>query len=163
MATKTMGRPTVFTPDTKDLLLEYIEAGASNPEACRMLGVQPSGLYFTLSRDPEFRERYEHAKAAGVDAVVDEAEEAARDARRAESGHQVAGAKVFTDFKKWQAARLAPNRWGEKAQVHVTGAIDATDQELAKRVAFIEALNASQNGEGPGDAEPLEDDGSDLA
>jgi hypothetical protein len=148
MAEAVLGRPTVFTADTKDLILEYIESGMSNPEACRMLGVQPSGLYLTLSRDPDFRERYEQAKAAGVDAIVDEAEQAAHEARRAESGHQVAGAKVFADFKKWQAARLAPNRWGEKAQVHITGQIQADDQEMAKRVAFLEALQGGDDEEG---------------
>ena len=151
MAEATVGRPTVFTPDTKDLILEAIEAGESNAEACRQLGVPASGLYLTLSRDPDFRERYEHAQAAAVDAMVDEAEQAAREARRAESGHQVAGAKVFADFKKWQAARLAPQRWGEKASVHVTGQIDASDQEMAKRIAFLEALQSVQNEEGPED------------
>lgn len=147
MAAATMGRPTVFTPDTKDLLLEYIEAGMSNPEACRMLGVQPSGLYLSLSRDPEFRERYEHAKAASVDAHVDEAELAAREARTAETGAQVAGAKVFVDHKWRMAARLAPQRWGEKSSVHVTGQISDDPQEMAKRVAFLEALGGSQGDE----------------
>ena len=147
MAEAKIGRPTVFTPDTKDLLLEYIEAGMSNHEACRLLGVQSQNFYLTLSRDPEFREKYDTAKAAAVDALVDEADVAAQEARRAENGHQVAGAKVFADFKKWQAARLAPNRWGERATVHVTGAIVTDDQEMAKRVAFLEALGGSQGDE----------------
>lgn len=149
MAVAKVGRPTVFTPDTKDLILEYIEAGMSNSAACRMVGVDASNLYLTISRDPDFREKYEAAKAAAVDAMVDEAEEAASEARRAESGHQVAGAKVFADFKKWQAARLAPNRWGERSNIHVTGAISDDPQEMAKRVAFLEALQGGQDDEGP--------------
>lgn len=155
MAEAKVGRPTVFTPDTKDLLLEYIEAGYSNTRACQMLGVDVSNLYLTQSRDPEFRDRYEAAKAAAVDAIVDEAQEAAREARKSQNGTEVAGAKLFVDTQKWVAARLAPQRWGEKASVHITGQIAADDQEMAKRVAFLEALEALQGGkdeEGLGDA-----------
>lgn len=155
MAEAKVGRPTVFTPDTKDLLLEYIEAGYSNKRACQMLGVDVSNLYLTQSRDPEFRDRYEAAKAAAVDAIVDEAQEAAREARKSQNGTEVAGAKLFVDTQKWVAARLAPQRWGEKASVHITGQIAADDQEMAKRVAFLEALEALQGGkdeEGPGDS-----------
>ena len=159
MAGKKMGRPATLSADDKDLILEYIESGMSNDAACGMVHVVPATFYLTLNREPEFLERYQVAKANAVEAIVDEAEAAARSAWNAKSGHEVAGAKVFSDFKKWQAARLAPNRWGEKAQVQVTGAITMDDTEMAKRAAFLAALN----GKGPGDAEPSEDDGSDLA
>lgn len=154
MAVAAVGRPTVFSADTKDLLLDYIEAGHSNHEACRMLGVQPSGLYLTLSRDPEFRERYERAKASAVDALVDAGEQATAQALTAESGAQVAGIKVFADYKFKMASRLAPQRWGEKSSVHVTGQISDDPQEMAKRVAFLQALQGGQDEEGPED--PLE-------
>ena len=145
------GRPPTLSADDKDLLLEAIASGLSNQKACRSLGIEPSTFYLTLGREPDFMERYQAAKAGAVDAFVDEAEEAAQEARRAENGHQVAGAKVFADFKKWQAARLAPQRWGEKASVHVTGAIVTDDQEMAKRVAFLEALQGGQDEAGPED------------
>lgn len=151
MAAAKMGRPTVFTPDVKDLVLEYIEAGASNSDACNMVGVEPSSLYATLNRDPEFAERYVQAKAGAVEAMVDDAEQAAQQARTAQNGNEVAGAKVFIDFKKWQAARLAPNRWGEKAQVHVTGQISTDDQDMAKRVAFLEAMKEHEDAKGAED------------
>lgn len=151
MAEAKVGRPTVFTPDTKDLILEYIEAGRSNHEACRMVGLPHQNFYLTLSRDPEFRERYERAKAVAVDALVDEGEHASTQALTAESGAQVAGIKVYADYKKWMASRLAPQRWGEKSSVHVTGTISDDPQEMAKRVAFLEALQDGQNDEGPED------------
>ena len=109
-----------------------------------MLGVQPSGLYLTLSRDPEFRERYERAKSAAVDALVDEGERATTQALTAESGAQVAGIKVYADYKFKMASRIAPQRWGEKSSVHVTGQISDDPAEMAKRVAFLEALGGSQ-------------------
>lgn len=146
MAEAKIGRPTVFTPDTKDLILEYIEAGHSNHEACRMVGHPHQNFYLTLSRDPEFRERYERAKSAAVDALVDVGEQATAQALTAESGAQVAGIKVFADYKFKMASRLAPQRWGEKSSVHVTGQISDDPQEMAKRVAFLEALGGSQGG-----------------
>lgn len=152
MAAAKLGRPTVFTPDTKDLILEYIEAGMSNHEACRMVGTQFQNFYLTLSRDPDFRERYERAKAASVDALVDEGERATAQALTAETGAQVAGIKVFADYKFRMASRLAPQRWGEKSNVHVTGQISDDPVEMAKRVAFLEALQGGQNDEGPEDS-----------
>ena len=152
MAEAKIGRPTVFTPDTKDLILEYIEAGHSNHEACRMVGHPHQNFYLTLSRDPEFRERYERAKAAAVDALVDLGEQATAQALTAESGAQVAGIKVFADYKFRMASRLAPQRWGEKSNVHVTGQISDDPQEMAKRVAFLEALQGGQDEEGPEDS-----------
>jgi hypothetical protein len=160
MASAKIGRPTVFTPDTKDLILEYVEAGLSNHEACRMVGVAHQNFYLTLSRDAEFRERYELAKSAAVDALVDDGEAAAMRAETAENGAQVAGLKVRADYKFRMASRLAPQRWGEKASVHVTGTVSTDETEMAKRVAFLEALN----GKGPGNAEPDADetDGSEF-
>jgi hypothetical protein len=146
-----MGRPPTLSADDKDLLLEYIASGMSNSKACRMMRIEPSTFYLTLGREPEFMERYQAAKAGAVDAFVDEAEEAAERAQTAETGAQVAGIKVFTDFKKWQAARLAPQRWGEKSSVHVTGQISDDPQEMAKRVAFLQALQGGQDDEGPED------------
>lgn len=146
MAVTKVGRPPSMTADDKELLLEYIAGGMSNANACRMMHIEPATFYLTLGRDAEFLERYQAAKAAAVDVHVDEAEEAAQEARKAENGTQVAGAKVFIDHKWRVASRLAPQRWGDKAQVHVTGQIEASDQEMAKRIAFLEALNGSQDG-----------------
>jgi hypothetical protein len=152
MADNQRGRPTVFTPDTKDLLLEYIAAGYPVRKACGMLGVDPQGFYLALGRDPEFNERYEAAKASAVDALVHDGEEAAEKALTAENGAQVAGIKVYADYKFRMASRIAPQKWGEKAAVHVTGVIADDPQEMAKRVAFLEALQGGQNDEGPEDA-----------
>ena len=159
MASNKVGRPTVFTPDTKDLILEYIEAGMPNHEACRMVGHPHQNFYLTVNRDPEFRERYERAKAGAVDAAVDAAEREAEKALTAENGTQVAAAKVFIDHKWKMASRLAPNRWGEKASITVNSQVSDDPQELAKRLAFLQALN----GNGPGDdAEPAGDEEESL-
>lgn len=154
MAVNPRGRPPALSADDKDLLLEAISSGASNTKACRDLGIEPSTFYLTLNREPDFMERYQAAKAGAVDAVVDEAQEAARDARKARSGAEVAGIKVFVDTQKWIASRLAPQRWGEKATVTVNSQVSDDTTEMAKRVAFLEALNGNR----PGNAEPAGDE-----
>lgn len=162
MAVKQRGRPPALSADEKDLILEAIESGVGTRRACADLGVETSTFYLTLNRDPDFMERYQAARAAGVDALVDDADEAAEDARRAENGHQVAGAKVYIDHKMRVASRLAPQRWGEKAQVHVTGQISTDEQDMAKRVAFLQALRG-YNDEGAGDdADPYDPAASGL-
>jgi hypothetical protein len=125
-----------------------------------MVGLPHQNFYLTLNRDADFRERYEQAKAGAVEALVDEGERAASLAPTAENGAQVSGLKVLADYKFRMASRLAPQRWGEKASVHVTGTVSTDETEMAKRVAFLEALN----GKGPGNAEPDADetDGSEF-
>jgi hypothetical protein len=147
-----MGRPPTLSADDKDLLLEAIAGGLSVRNACRALHVETSTFYLALHREPDFMERYEAAKAAAVDALVHDGEEAVERALTAENGAQVAGIKVYADYKFRMASRIAPQKWGEKAAVHVTGAIADDPQEMAKRVAFLEALQGGQNDEGPEDA-----------
>jgi hypothetical protein len=151
MAVAKVGRPTVMTPDTKDLLLEALESGLPVRKACRSVGIDPEGFYLALSRDPEFNERYERAKALAVDAIVHDAEDQAEKALAAENGTQVAAAKVYIDHKWRMASRIAPQKWGEKASVHVTGQISDDPQELAKRLAFLQALQGGEDEEGPED------------
>lgn len=152
MAVKKWGRPPALTADDKDLVLEAIAAGLPVRRACNEVGIETSTFYLALGREPEFMERYEAAKAAAVDAIVHDADDAAEKAMAAENGTQVAGAKVYIDHKWRMASRIAPQKWGEKASVHITGQIAADDQEMAKRAAFLEALEALQGGkdeEGP--------------
>lgn len=157
MGQNRVGRPPTLSADDKDLLLEYIAGGMSNSKACRMMHIEPSTFYLTLGREPDFMERYQAAKAGAVDAIVDAADDAAENTLAAENGTQVAAAKVFIDHKWKMASRLAPQRWGEKASVHVTGQVAMDETEMAKRVAFLQALN----GNGPGsDAEPDDDEES---
>lgn len=148
MAVAKWGRPPALTADDKDLVLEAIAAGIPVRRACREVGIETSTFYLTLGREPDFMERYEAAKAAAVDAIVHDAEDAAEKALVAENGTQVAGAKVYIDHKWRMASRIAPQKWGEKAQVQISGAIATDDQEMAKRIAFLEALQGLEKDEG---------------
>jgi hypothetical protein len=137
------GRPVIFDSDMKERFLEHLCSGLSNAEACAATGIARPTLHLHLSRDADFRERYEMAKAAAVEALIDLAEEAAESAPRAETGAQVAGIKVYVDHLWRKASRIAPHRWGERPSVAVVVNDIYDDQELAKRLAFLEALRGT--------------------
>lgn len=136
-----MGRPTVMSREKQDELLELIGAGTPNRAACAKIGIDPGTLYYTIQKDADFYNRYDLAKKAAVDALVDNARDEAEAAKRATNGAQVQGHKLAWDHEWREAQRLAPNRWGEKAQVEISGRIESGDPaEISKRLAFIEMM-----------------------
>ncbi len=136
------GRPVEFGPEEKEHLLDLIAGGAGNDRACREVGICRATLYRTLSRDPAFSEAYDAAKRGAVDAIVDHCEELAERAEHAETGAEVAGIALAIKFGMWRAGRIAPRRWGDRAEVHITTQVSMDETEIAKRVAFLEALQA---------------------
>jgi len=134
------GRPVRFDAGMRQAFLEALASGLSNAEACRTAGIALATLHWHIGRDPDFREQYETAKAASVDALVDRAEEAAERALTAETGAQVAGIKILVDHLWRKAGRIAPQKWGERPAVAVMVNEVSSDQEVAKRLAFLEAL-----------------------
>ena len=145
---KGRGRPPAMSPEIQDEILEHLEAGKGNREACQMVGISHECLYSTIARNAEFADRYRQAKQAAVDALVDEANNVNRLALGAETGAAVAAHKHLADALRWEASRRVPQRWGEKASVELTGRVDITDQqELAKRLAFIEAMTGGGDGD----------------
>jgi hypothetical protein len=136
------GRPVEFGSAQRQQLLDLLAGGIGNDKACQEVGICRATLYRTLSREPEFRERYDSAKLGAVDALVDAAEDLACQALHAQTGTQVAGIAVTIKFLLWKAGRLVPRRWGKKTSVHVTSIVSHTDTEMAKRLAFLEALGS---------------------
>lgn len=147
---KKKGRPPSMSSDMIEKALEKVEQGKGNRELCQELGISHETFYATLARDIEFSDRYAVAKRASTEALVDQAREVNKQALAAENGHQVAAHKHLADAMRWEAARRAPTKWGEKAVVEIAGQIDLSDrEELAKRLAFLEAmLTPSQLGHG---------------
>jgi AcrR family transcriptional regulator len=134
------GRPVRFDAEMKRTFLEALSSGLSNAEACTAAGIALPTLHWHVSKDPEFRELYESAKAASVDSLIDKAEAAAERALTAESGAQVAGIKILVDHLWKKASRISPQKWGERPTVVALVNEISSDQELAKRLAFVQAL-----------------------
>jgi len=145
---KSRGRPPALSPDVQEEIIGLLRQGKGNREACRMAGVGVDALYYAISTMADFAERYRDAKQAAVDALVDRASEVNEMALGAETGAAVAAHKHLADALRWEAARRAPQKWGEKASIEVTGKVDMDDPaELAKRLAFLEALKGGSSEE----------------
>jgi hypothetical protein len=108
------GRPSDFTPELGQLILERIAEGESLRKVCRADDL-PSRetVRRWLRDDPEFRAQYALAREEQADAKFEEAWEIA-DAATSETV-QVARLKV--DTIKWQASKLAPKVYGDKLAI----------------------------------------------
>lgn len=137
------GRPVEFTATAREQLLDLLMSGKSNGEACDAVGISRDTLHRTISKDAEFRDLYQQAKALSVDALIDEGDRLAELALRAETGAQAAGIKIALDHTWRKASRLAPTRWGERPSVAVVVNEINDPGEVARRLAFLEALRSS--------------------
>lgn len=137
------GRPVEFGATMKAQVLDLLMAGKSNGEACEAVGISRDTLHRTIAQDAEFREAYQHAKVLSVDTLIDEADRLAELALKAETGAQAAGIKIALDHTWRKAARIAPQRWGERPSVAVVVNEISSDAEMAKRLAFLEALGSA--------------------
>jgi hypothetical protein len=138
------GRPVEFGPELRIQLLDLLMAGRSNGEACELVGISRDTLHRTIAKDTAFREAYQQAKVLSVDTLIDEADRLADMALKVESGAQAAGIKIALDHAWRKASRIAPQRWGERPAVAVVVNEISGDQEVAKRLAFLQALEACE-------------------
>lgn len=134
------GRPIEFGPRQRKRLLALLTGGMGNDTACRKVGICRATLYRTAQLDPAFADAYEAAKRFASDALVEEADALAHQALHATSGVEVAALSLKIKFLWWKAERIAPQRWGRKAKVHAAPRPTGDETDLAKRLAFLEAL-----------------------
>jgi hypothetical protein len=140
---KKKGRRPVLTEEVFQRILDGICQGKSNAKACEEAGTAPETLYLNLAKHQDMMQRYREVKNTSVEAMAEEALETNRKALKAATGAEVQAHKHLADGLRWTAARLAPQRWGERAQVEIIGRVDLTDpHELAKRLAFLERLSS---------------------
>lgn len=101
-----VGRPTKFTAERRECILDAIRAGNYVETAARAAGVGKSTFYEWLERFPEFADAVEKARAEAETRYVAVIEQAT--------------------VTSWQAAawwleRSAPDRWGRRERGHVAG------------------------------------------
>lgn len=115
-------RPVEYDEQVFMEILERIASGIILPEVC----VDPAlptvrRVNRWLLDDPVANERYLAARALQADAFADQIVQLADDTRNADP--DIANwSKMQIDARKWTAARLRPQRWGERVQTEITGA-----------------------------------------
>jgi hypothetical protein len=116
------GRPSTYTPELADSVLEHVSAGGSIRSWSRKRG-RPSRtavLRWAL-KDEDFSDRLWEAKRLGMLAHADDLPDEARKA----VGKDMAGVtaqKLICDVIKWELSKLHPERFGDHVQVTHRGA-----------------------------------------
>lgn len=134
-----------MSPEIKDKICEQLASGRSLRSILDDDGMPASSAVFReLSLDKLFQEQYARAREAQADALFDEIQEIADDARndwmeRREdrgggyelNGEHVQRSRLRIDARKWMAGKLRPKKYGDSMNI---------DGEM--RVGLIEGLKA---------------------
>jgi hypothetical protein len=97
-----------------------IAEGSSLRAACDRLKLPRRTARDWLSKHADFERAYERARRLQVDTFVDEMLELADSVANCDSTAKVQAARLAIDTRKWIAAKVMPQRYGE--QLAVTGA-----------------------------------------
>lgn len=137
------GRPTSYTRALAEEICERLVNGESLAAICRSPGIPHVGTVLRwISTREEFRELYTHAREAQADLfaseIIDIADkvregklltETEKDGKvesKVEYRDMTERAKIMIDARKWSAARIAPQKYGDKLDLNHSGAIGIT-------------------------------------
>lgn len=129
-----MARPSEYTLETALAICDRIAAGESVLSLSKRDDMPgQSTIYQWLNAHAEFAEKYARAREIQADTKFDEAWLIASTA----TNETVQVARLQVDTIKWQASKLAPKRYGDKATVDVN-----VDGEITHRSAAVSAVDA---------------------
>lgn len=141
-----------FTPELAEQVLAELRAHGSTLKAAKAVGVDRATIVNWVETHKEFGQHYAHAKAEGIDALVEDTIEIA-DAPPAltalgsvDTG-AVAHNKVRIETRRWYAERLAARKYGVLQKMELTG---SNGGPVQSQVIISTGV-------------PVEDDHSDLA
>lgn len=127
-----VGRPTVFTPEVLDKVLDELSQGVSERSIFREEGMPTWRAWWKYKEThPEFIQQYAQAKEQGLAAWEEEINKIAADDSRDLQPDGKGGFKsdntavnrdrLRIDTKKWLMSKLMPKKYGEKSGVEVSG------------------------------------------
>lgn len=132
-------RPNSRDPEVLDELCARIAEGRGIKEVCRDEDMpSDSEVFRRMATEPEFAARIARAREAQQDAVAERIVEMADNATNED--WQVVKLRIWA--RQWQAARLAPKKYGERTTTAVEGGEkplqveSVSDLEIARRIAF---------------------------
>jgi hypothetical protein len=104
---KQLGRPTKFTPETRQRLIELVARGLPFNHACHAAGVSFQSFSTYRSEHPDFREEIEQAVAIAIERRIKIIEKAADDGD--------------VNSAKWLLEHLHPQHFARN-RIEITGA-----------------------------------------
>lgn len=126
---KALGRPSEYTPEQADSICTWVAEGRSLRSWCRLHERSMHTVYKWLRETPDFMQRYARAHDDRADSLADEIVEIADEAQWG-TLEQIQAARLRMDARKWVAAKLRPQKWGDyqpaEQRSHVTFNIGIT-------------------------------------
>lgn len=177
MATK----PTAFSQALADEICRRMICGESLRAICEEEGMPATGtVYYWRNQNSVFAAQYEAARTARAEAIFDEVLDIVDDGRNdwmekegrngsyiALNSEAVIRSKLRADTRLRMVEKMAPSRFGEKAQLDLTNSdgklspVNMTEEAKAARIAAIYQAAAARKKAGEKAGQPV-DDGSDL-
>lgn len=116
------GRPSEFSDDVAAAICGQLALGKSLRTVCKAPEM-PSlmTVYNWLGKYPSFVEQYARAKEDSADALAEDILDIADDA-----DEDVQRSKLKVDTRKWLASKLKAKKYGDKADVNVSGGLSLT-------------------------------------
>lgn len=113
-----MARPTIYSEELEDKMLEEIASGRSVISLCREEDWTPNAdtWYRWMYKIDGLSDRYTRAKSISSEFHADQILAIADSADN--QNYQVARLQI--DSRKWVASKLVPNKYGEKSQIDHT-------------------------------------------
>lgn len=125
-----MGRPSDYTPEIADAIIDWISAGKPLREFCRNESIAWRTVYDWREKEADFSARFTRARAMGADAIAEEALEIAdtplegvrteidsegdtKEVREDMLGHR----KLQVDTRLKLLAKWQPKKYGERLEL----------------------------------------------
>lgn len=129
------GRPSIYTPETAEIILERLATGESLVQICqdeKMPGLR-TVMRWAAELD-DFGTEYVRAREAQAEVMDDKIMTSAASAKT-----DAQAARVEIEAYKWRAAKLAPKRYGDKIDVTTGGEAmrNMDETAMAARVASL--------------------------
>lgn len=132
-----IGRPSIYSEETADRVLDGLAEGKSLVEVCSDPDLPSVRTIMQWAADnEEFSQRYVRAREAQAEVMDDKILTAAEKAK-----DDPQAARVQIDAYKWRAAKLAPKKYGDATTIKHADAdgekIEMGEVERATRLAAI--------------------------
>lgn len=99
-------------------IIRRMSAGESVRSICRTDGYPShSTVMDWVNADAEFADHYARARDERADVYFDRLDDVSAEAETAETAVKVAGLRLKADNIKWQLAKMAPKKYGDKLEL----------------------------------------------
>lgn len=117
-----MGRPSTYTPELAEAVLEHLEYGLCVSEIAAIEGMpKVRTVYQWMEAHPEFAQAYARAHDAGVRCNEGELMRTAR--KKPADSVEATAQRTLVDTLKWRLSKRLPHDFGDRQQVEHSGGV----------------------------------------